>query len=171
MLMILINRGRKTIDDQAAKTWRSTTWRREDISISNRGTRTNYSHGSLGSSEFPNVLPPRSSPVAAIWSDVPFCFADRRRKHDLLSAARLPVFISPIAQRPQLKTPSSTQHGHFSYNDRTDQDPLSLNSENSALRNHTAHQEMPPSTFKILFDANPDLAGSSFENRAYTRSP
>ena len=49
--------------------------------------------------------------------------------------------------------------------DPTNQDPLSLNSENTALRNQTVHQEKAPSAFKIRFDSNPDLPGSSFENR------
>ena len=52
------------------------------------------------------------------------------------------------------------------YRDPTNQDPLSLNSENAALRNDTVHKEKPASAFKILFDSNPGLAGSSFENQA-----
>ena len=47
-------------------------------------------------------------------------------------------------------------YGHFSYQDRTNQDPLSLNSESAALRSIRRTKKRHPLTFKILFDSNPD---------------
>ena len=85
------------------------------------------------------------------------------------------VFHSILSERKACCQPRTKLYGHFLYQDPTNQDPLSLNSENAALNNYTVRCETKAASTSAADDAvrpirepriwkDVSLRDASFEN-------